>query len=107
MDAKTHNFNEALLRLSMLIAQYFPPHRKLEIANKFRAVTRALRHHGLNLQAGTIVGDPRDFLKLALDECAARGVCTSDIANIVNEHQRGHAGPINQGPVAKAMGGDA
>ncbi len=100
MDAKTDNkagnFNEALLQLSMLINRYFPLHRKLEMADKFRALTRTLRHHGLNLQAGTIAGEPRDFLKLALDECSERGVCGVELATIVNEHQQRFCAPHPQ-----------
>jgi len=100
MNANTSNLNDALLSLSMLIAKYFPLHRKLKIAAEFRAAAHELRHHGLALQAGKIDGDPRDFLKLALDECAAHGVCGLDITQIVNDHQRG-----NPSPLPKAVGG--
>ncbi|HEY9081313.1 hypothetical protein [Magnetovibrio sp.] len=96
MDAKTRNLNDAMLMQSMLIAKYFPLHRKLKIADEFRAAAHELRHHGLALQAGQIDGDPRDFLKLALEACADRGVCAADIATIVNDHQRGHAGPMRK-----------
>jgi len=101
MNTLTADFNEALLNLSALISRYFPLGRSSPVSREFRAVTKELRHHGLALQTGVVVGDPRDLLKLALDACADRGVCGLDIMDIVNAHQRGNPSPV---AMPKAVG---
>jgi hypothetical protein len=97
MELKTKDLNAALLELGVLVGRHFPTRRASEMGSAFRWVARELRHHGLLLQAGTPAGgDPRDLLRLALVECFDCGVPSSDVAQIVNDHQRGHATPVKQ-----------
>ncbi|MBF0249937.1 MAG: hypothetical protein HQL35_04825 [Alphaproteobacteria bacterium] len=82
----------AVLDLTVLCGHYFPPHRKTDMGRSFLAATRAIRAAALRVQFGQPDAEPRNLLRLALEQCSDHGIPAQDIADIVNEHQRGNPG---------------
>lgn len=95
MDTQTKNFNDAMLELDMFINRLSASETKRSL----KSIASGLRHFGLQLQMGRIGGKPIDLLKLALRHCGEERVPLQDVSDLINAHQRGHAGPV-----AKAVG---